>query len=180
MLYLKALGAFIINMVVPGAGFIMTGSFLIGIAIQALSASSIILMCWLRWVLTPAGCKTLLTLLILIHIFNALCFILKLLKAQNAWTIKNTCLALIFSVICFGALFLGFETKDQWLGVHINFVPSISMQPTLQPGDLILVGTWVYRHSPPQINDIVIFTLPQRQDFTVKADCALAKPATYP
>lgn len=56
-----------------------------------------------------------------------------------------------------GALITGFKTKDRWLGVHIYFVPSMSMHPTLSPGDFILLDTWAYRSASPQQGDVVVF-----------------------
>ena len=36
------------------------------------------------------------------------------------------------------------------------------MQPTLEPGDVILVDTWAYRNQAPQLGDIIIFLRPMR------------------
>ncbi|MEN6546163.1 MAG: signal peptidase I [Armatimonadia bacterium] len=41
--------------------------------------------------------------------------------------------------------------------VRLAEIPSGSMEPTLQPGDLVLMRIDAYRHSLPQRGDIVIF-----------------------
>jgi signal peptidase I len=51
----------------------------------------------------------------------------------------------------------GFIYKDTWLGVHIYFVPSMSMHPTLKPGEFILLDTWAYQEIKPQLDDVVVF-----------------------
>jgi signal peptidase I len=42
-------------------------------------------------------------------------------------------------------------------------VPSTSMEPTIMPGDLLIVDGWAYTHTPPQRGDIVIFSAPTTQ-----------------
>jgi signal peptidase I len=39
-------------------------------------------------------------------------------------------------------------------------VPSKSMEPTIEPGDLLIVDTWAYTRTVPERGDIVIFTAP--------------------
>jgi signal peptidase I len=39
-------------------------------------------------------------------------------------------------------------------------VPSRSMEPTIEPGDLLIVDTWAYTRTVPERGDIVIFTAP--------------------
>ena len=39
-------------------------------------------------------------------------------------------------------------------------VPSRSMEPTIEPGDLLIVDTWAYTRTLPERGDIVIFTAP--------------------
>ncbi|WP_057832618.1 S26 family signal peptidase [Colwellia sp. TT2012] len=65
--------------------------------------------------------------------------------------------AAVFSISALIGLFLGFTYKDSWLGVHIYFVPSMSMHPTLKPGQFILVDTWVYIDEPVKLDDVVVF-----------------------
>jgi len=46
------------------------------------------------------------------------------------------------------------------LVVQAFFIPSGSMLPTLRPGDRILVNKFIYRLSPPQRGDVIVFNAP--------------------
>jgi signal peptidase I len=44
--------------------------------------------------------------------------------------------------------------------VQSFFIPSESMEPTLQPSDRILVNKFLYRLNPPQRGDVIVFDAP--------------------
>ena len=46
--------------------------------------------------------------------------------------------------------------KDKWFGFAFYHIPSESMMPTLQTGDIAVIDSWAYQVQPPQINDILI------------------------
>jgi len=46
--------------------------------------------------------------------------------------------------------------------VQAFYIPSESMDPTLKPGDRILVNKFVYRLNPPQRGDVIVFDAPQQ------------------
>jgi hypothetical protein len=165
---LKTLVAVISNMFVPGVGFILAGYYRIGISIQVFLAGVVIILCWSRWILTPTGCKSLLLLTAAIYFLNTLFLIIRTSKNIPILTIKNILFAILFSITCIAALALGFITKDQWLGVHIYFVPSGSMQPTLLPGDFILVDHWQYPRHSVALEDVIVFKLPRHNELAVK------------
>lgn len=52
-----------------------------------------------------------------------------------------------------------FIYKQHLLGVNIYFIPSMSMHPTLSPGQFVLTDSWAYRKQEPQPDDIVVFKL---------------------
>ncbi|XFA73503.1 signal peptidase I [Thermosynechococcaceae cyanobacterium Okahandja] len=57
-----------------------------------------------------------------------------------------------------------------------RFIPSESMEPTLWPGDRIVVEKLTYRHRPPQRGDIVVFyTPPLLETMGYRSDQALIK-----
>ena len=61
------------------------------------------------------------------------------------WTI--CVLTLSNSMVVNRARFLGFETFR---------IPSASMSPTLEPGDVFMVDTWRYTQTPPVFGEIVV------------------------
>lgn len=51
--------------------------------------------------------------------------------------------------------------RGRVLGFELFRIPSNSMQPTLTPGDYILVSTRAYQTQAPQINDVITFLYPK-------------------
>jgi signal peptidase I len=47
--------------------------------------------------------------------------------------------------------------RDATLGYDFFSIPSGSMAPTLQPGDMVVVDTWRYVEVPPEHGDIVVY-----------------------
>jgi len=52
------------------------------------------------------------------------------------------------------------ENRASLFGFEPFRIPSSSMAPTIQRNDLIMVDTWRFRHTNPEINDLVVFDLP--------------------
>lgn len=44
------------------------------------------------------------------------------------------------------------------------YIPSSSMEPTLLPGDRVLVSKFMYRFTQPKPNDVVVFVAPESRD----------------
>lgn len=57
-------------------------------------------------------------------------------------------------------VYLGWHNRQTWLGVDVLRVQSVSMQPALQPNDVVIVNLRAYRHALPQAGDIVVFKSP--------------------
>lgn len=45
--------------------------------------------------------------------------------------------------------------------VQAFYIPSLSMAPTILPGDRVLVNRFIYRFNPPQRGDIIVFDAPR-------------------
>jgi signal peptidase I len=121
-----------------------------------------------RYIFTIFGLKLFIFIVICTHLLSSL-YVVRLYYTQKQtlqW--RNFFYSIVF-LVCGVTIFLtGFVLKNGLLGVHIYFVPSISMQPTLEPGDFILIDTWSYKNRKPKINDIVIFTTETFQGVLVK------------
>jgi len=48
----------------------------------------------------------------------------------------------------------------RWLVVQPFFIPSQSMEPTLYPGDRVLVSKFIYRFTSPKPGDVIVFIAP--------------------
>jgi signal peptidase I len=120
-----------------------------------------VLLCAFRSIFEPSVIQSYLIFVFLIYVFSTVvCIPLKPIK-KTPW--RNGIISTLFAAICLSGLTAGFITKDKWLGVHIYFVPSMSMYPTLKPGEFILVDTWQYQTSQPEERDVVVFQHPQQQ-----------------
>lgn len=86
---------------------------------------------------------------------SALCFTNK--RPASIKPLRRWFLASGFIMVCLSGLVAGYVYKHQWLGIHIYFVPSMSMHPTLKPGQFILLDTWAYQNEQPSLNDVVVF-----------------------
>jgi len=80
-------------------------------------------------------------------------FFLKSKHSDNLGTTLKVWVAL--TVVLASVLF--FHTnKIKWLGFELYHIPSRSMEPTLNIGDIVLVDTWV-KNSEFSANDVVVF-----------------------
>lgn len=55
----------------------------------------------------------------------------------------------------------------KWLIIQPFYIPSQSMEPTLVPGDRVLVSKFIYRFTEPKIGEIIVFVAPndENRDF---------------
>lgn len=53
----------------------------------------------------------------------------------------------------------------KWLVVQPFYIPSESMEPTLVPGDQVLVSKFIYRFVEPKPGNIIVFEPPRTTDF---------------
>lgn len=158
---IKRFGASLLNLLIPGAGLVLLGYWRLAILTQLAILLPLLLLCFSRLIFTPEYIMALLVFTLTIYfISTVLCYFLA--SGTNAPT--RFLAAVLFSVSALVGLFLGFSYKDSWLGVHVYFVPSMSMYPALKPGQFILVDTWLYIKEPINIGDIVVFKQKQALD----------------
>ncbi|RHW74801.1 S26 family signal peptidase [Colwellia sp. RSH04] len=151
---LKRFAASLLNILIPGAGLIALGYWRLAFLTQIALISSLLLLCFSRLIFSPEYIIALLIFTLIIYLVSTtLCYSLTY-KANSPTRFLATAL---FSASALCGLFLGFSYKDSWLGVHLYFVPSMSMHPTLKPGQFILVDTWAYNEKPINLGDVVVF-----------------------
>lgn len=152
---IKPIFAFIAGLATPGGGHALIGNFKTGILLQGCLILLITITCLTRLITYPFAPLALFILIISLHIFSAL----------FAWNSSGNSLSnnysaiktVIFFSISLATLSFLFISKSASLGINLYYIPSASMMPTLQPGDIILVDTWIYGHTQPAAGDIATF-----------------------
>jgi len=144
-----------LNLLLPSAGLALLGRWRLAFLTQILLIALITLLCWSRLVFEPVWLKTTLALIALIYVISSGGCLKK--TQTPAKSIQRIFFTLIFVVICLFGFRQGYLYKHQWLGLHIYFVPSASMMPTIKPGELILIDSWAYVEKTPLLNDVVVF-----------------------
>ena len=114
------------------------------------------LLSWTRWVITPTGFLVILFGLFVLHALSY-ALGLKIGLKQNGITpnIKKWGALVLLCCLNIGIVVSCHLYKDKWFGFAFYHIPSESMSPTLQTGDIALIDTWVYQDQPPQVNDIL-------------------------
>ena len=132
-----------------GRAVIMLGSVYSLIAVFA----------WARWILDPSYLYLLtasVLIVYLIAIFHPVLIAVRNpespRKPYNKWWFY---LAWVVANGLFAEAFLG--NRGVILGYETYRIPSASMAPTLQPGDLLTADTWHYREEAPLPGDIVAY-----------------------
>ena len=85
-------------------------------------------------------------------------------KKRNPINLKwyNKSYVYVLLLVCGVVLaFYQFSFRERIYGYGNYHVPSISMSPTIQPGDYILVDTRAFNHGVPRIGDVVIAIPPE-------------------
>jgi signal peptidase I len=155
------------NLILPGTGLSILGRWQLAFLIQLTLFISVLILCWSRWVFKPATIISFLIFTIGIYVLSAYLSI----KHRNSsirLPKQHIAKVLLFIAVSLSLFTTGFVCKHHWLGIHIYFVPSASMKPTLKPGQFILLDTWVYQDSAPSLNDIIVFEHGIKQQHLVK------------
>ena len=114
---------------------------------------------WARWILNPSYLYVLAAIVLIVYliaIFHPVLIAVRSpdvpRKRYNKWWFYLTWVVAngLFAQALFGnrGVILGYETYR---------IPSASMAPTLQPGDLLTADTWRYREEAPLPGDIVVY-----------------------
>jgi nickel-type superoxide dismutase maturation protease len=108
-------------------------------------------------VVTPTGFLVMLVGLLALHVFSYT-LVLKIGIKQNDITpsLKTWAALVLLCCLNIGIVLSCHLYKDKWFGFAFYHIPSESMSPTLQTGDVVFIDTWVYQDQAPLINDILI------------------------
>jgi len=149
---------FLLSLFIPGGCLLLSKArWHVAFFIPIIGLIWVIVLSLSRVVVTPMGFMALLIGLLILHMASYLTGLAKF-RRQDAITdhIKRySILALLCGLNI--AIALGCHwNKDRWFGFAFYHIPSSSMTPTLRPGDVVLVDTWIYRKHTPKISDILV------------------------
>ena len=152
----------IISLIIPGGSLTIAGRYKTALAIPLMGLFWVMLFSQLRWLITPTGFAIMLLGLLSLHLLSYLFGAQLILnnKIKRAWLILLLVIALNLIIIITSHL-----NKAQWFGFAFYHIPSVSMQPTLQVGDVILVDTW---NKKANIQDIIVTKITEKSLVIVK------------
>lgn len=149
------------SLAIPGLGQALKGHWPVALCFQGALLGGIILICQSRIIVAPWGMETLALLVVLIHFASA--FSAARLSLLPGRPVLRALVTTSFMAASIGLGLTLFSARASLLGVNVYYVPSASMSPTLLPGDLILVNTIAYKQRRPQLEEVVVFSLPNNR-----------------
>lgn len=143
-----------------GFGYVYVGRIALAVAFIVAALAVFVVGGWTRALVHPTAwyavilCGLLITSIALLHpVLIAWRQPVVARKRYNRWWFYLGWVVVIGS-LC-DVLIIG--NRASALGYEIFRLPSGSMEPTLEPGDWIVVDTWRYRTEPPAFGDIVVY-----------------------
>jgi hypothetical protein len=128
-------------LLVPGSSSALAGTYVRAFAVPIIGLSMVFLFSITRWVVTPSGFAAMLIVLVAWHFINYWIGILAIF--ENKLPRRYQALTLIALVAVNLSIIVSSHVyKAQIFGFSFYHIPSPSMEPTLQVGDVVLVNTW--------------------------------------
>lgn len=160
----------VLGVFLPGLSLLLAVRAKWAFAIPLLGLIWVCGICWSRSVVTPLGFQALLLGLAVIHIASYLIGITLQLRATSVKSPQKLFLSILGLIALNVSITIAsHHYKAQAYGFDFYHVPSTSMQPTLEPGDILLADTWAYAHgNDVAIDDVVLFRLPETEKVMVK------------
>ncbi len=153
----SVIGAFFAGIL--GFGYVYVGRIAFALALVAISIALFFIASWTRWIMDPQllyGLAGVLIMVALLGIIHPMVIASRYgdapRKAYNRWW---------FYVIWLVIVGLGsevlFGNRGAIFGYEAFRIPSASMSPTLQLGDVVMVDSWRYRDAEPELGDVVAY-----------------------
>ena len=147
----------LVGILIPGGNLVLANRKLLALAVPVMGLVWVYLLSLTRLIITPTGFMMMLTGLGVLHVLSysaGLKYGLK--KVDITPGLKTWGAFVLLCLLNAGIVLSCHSYKDSWFGFAFYHIPSESMSPTLQTGDVILIDTWAYYDHPPQENDILI------------------------
>jgi signal peptidase I len=147
----------LIALLIPGASLLLTGRYKLGLSIPLIGLLWVTALSWSRVVIKPEGFIVLLFGLLALHLVSyTVGVILSIRRASTLPWLKTLGVFVLLCTLNIGITLSSHLYKDQWFGFAFYHIPSESMSPTLQTGDVALIDTWIYKNQPALADDIII------------------------
>lgn len=154
--------AAIFGLFIPGCGHAIKGHYSTAFYFQSICYICLFLYSWTRWITTLTGFLLFISTIGALHFIS---FILAFLNSNNANRARKPYLASLLFPLAFSVIFVAvFVIKPKLLGFQIYKIPTESMSPAINIGDIIMVDTWIYDQKQPAIGDIIVFFSPFETD----------------
>ncbi|MEJ2612869.1 MAG: S26 family signal peptidase, partial [Candidatus Thiodiazotropha sp.] len=159
--------AVIVNIITPGAGLMLIDRWRLAVIIQLFMLIPFVFLCWFRLIFEPISLQLFFVYIGFIYFVSTiLCMSL---RTRNSSSFAKKVFAVCaFVSFAWAFLVFGFIYKDAIFGFNVYFVPSMSMYPSLKPGQFILIDTWCYREHAPKLNDMVVLKHQNSDQWLVK------------
>lgn len=162
LLIMKSIGPFL-NLIYPGVGSAINGRLLQGLFTQIILLLYLTTTCQLELLDSASGIVFLLTSVVLVQIITLIILTQQVSLQQKIWqrsfnvALLAACSAMFIFVIV--------NHHGTLLGYRVYFVPSQSMQPALEPGDIILVNSKRLETREWKKGDIIVFADKKKSDY---------------
>jgi signal peptidase I len=156
-----------LGVITPGLGHVYLGRVKHGMWILGIALIAIILAAWSRLVLYLWGLYVLGAIIAIIWLYAVIGILFFGTEDRQRSTLNLIAMIMLFIVIWWGSLVCLVVFKRIVLGFEVFQISSISMVPTLFHGDLIVVDTWAYKVASPTYDDIVLFTVYDKDDYVM-------------
>jgi signal peptidase I len=147
------------SLVIPGWGQILLGKKIQAFTFQAILLSVGHGLCWTRQALNSDIFLMLISLVAGIHVLSAASSY-RCPVGDKIRSVRLSLLMVLFPIVFLGIALTSYYNREEWLGIGLYHVPTRSMTPSIQPGDIVIVDTWAYRQTPAEIGDVVLFEKP--------------------
>jgi signal peptidase I len=163
---LKLWRAFLASIAGLGLGYLYVGRPRAAFAVPLGVLTIVGAVAWTRLILNPFGTYLLLFALSMISIVSLIHPITLARRVREApvsrWNRGWVYAAWVIGSLLFSSALSA--SRPTLFGFEPFRIPSVSMSPTMQRGDLVMVDTWRYRSALPSYGDLVVFNVPREID----------------
>ncbi len=154
----KVLLAF--TFIIPGVAHALFGNLRLSLFMLTCHCVILLSLFWSKLIFIPFYIYAYIAFLLITIVFNYVYFIKHYINKKLSHLHFGAIYVVVLITIISG---LWITDKSKLFGCGLYYVPSMSMHPTIKPGQFILADMDSYFYYTPQVNDIVIVELTKRE-----------------